>query len=90
MKRIIKFIVAYAPNYRQRHGNVYIPSLVSNEVTRPCTCGTDSALLNEAGPKQRQQRSMYTFSVVWFHFLAGPIKAPREDTNLTAQMHGQI
>ena len=47
LKRIIKSIVVYAPNYRQRHGNVYIPSLVSNVMTRPCTCETDPALLNE-------------------------------------------
>ena len=47
LKRIIKFIVAYTANYRQRHVNVYIPSLVSNGMTRPCSCETDSALLNE-------------------------------------------
>ena len=46
LKRIIKFIFVYAPNYRQRHGNVFIPSMVSNEI-RPCTCETDPALLNE-------------------------------------------
>ena len=44
LKRIIEFITVCAPNYRQRHGNVsvidpysHIPTLVSNELTRPCT-----------------------------------------------------
>ena len=51
LKRIIKFIVVYAPNYRQRLEMCrllnYIPLLVSNELTRPCTCETDPASLNE-------------------------------------------
>ena len=50
LKRIIKFIVVYAPNYRQRQRNVSV-TLVSNELIRPCTCETDSAFLNEVKSK---------------------------------------
>ena len=50
LKRIIK-IVVYAPNFGKDMEMcrllTHIPSLVSNELTRPCTCETDPALLNE-------------------------------------------
>ena len=51
LKRIIKFIVVYVHNYRQRHANVSVidpHSIIGhNELSRPCPCGTDPALMNE-------------------------------------------
>ena len=47
LKRIIKFSVVYAANYRQCRLLTHIPSLVSNKLTRPCTCQRDPAVLNE-------------------------------------------